>query len=127
MAAASGSVVLSRSTDLPTTSVLGSGFGFGSGLTGLSTAGATANTSTGLGSPKGSAIVYDLVSTNLTAPCSTGSSSGQNGSGSAPITPTKPTGKGTKHTVVHRRTITRTTTRHETCVAPCRGKVLSTG
>ena len=85
----------------------GIGFGFGPGMTGLSTIGATANTSTGLGSPKGASIVSDLVSTNLTTPISSGGSTGQTGAGTAPVTPTKPTGKGTKHPVIHRRTITR--------------------
>jgi hypothetical protein len=92
----------------------GFGFGFGSGMTGITTtgAGATANTSTGLGSPKGASIISDLVSTNLASPVSTAASTGHKGSGSAPTIRSKPTGKGTKHPVVHRRTITRSATGH---------------
>ena len=78
-AADSRSVVLNRSADCPTTSFLESVSGFGSGMTGVTTTGATANTSTGLGSPKGASIVTDLVSTNLTTPVSTGEGSGQAG------------------------------------------------
>jgi hypothetical protein len=92
----------------------GFGFGFGSGMTGITTtgAGATANTSTGLGSPKGASIISDLVSTNLASPVSTAASTGHKGSGSALTIRSKPTGKGTKHPVVHRRTITRSATGH---------------
>jgi subtilase family serine protease len=104
---------------------LGLGFGFGPGQTGSTTTGATANTSTGLGSPNGSALINDLVSSTLTTPLTTSGTSGgsSNGSGSGtaptnptqpteptkPTKPTKPTGGGTKHPVKH---VARTVTVH---------------
>ena len=77
----------------------GFGFGLGLGTTGTTTSGATANTSSGLGSPKGAALIRDLVSSTFTTPLSTIGSSGSTGTGTAPTSPTeptKPTG-GSKH------------------------------
>jgi subtilase family serine protease len=81
------------------------GFGFGLGLstTGATSSGATANTSTGLGSPKGAALISDLVASTLTTPI--GSVSGSTGSGtgttptppSPPTQPTKPVKHGKHH------------------------------
>jgi subtilase family serine protease len=90
--------------ELPSWSAFGSGFEFGygvlsgSGSTGQTTAGATANTATGLGSPNGSALVPDLVSTTVAAPLTTSGPSGQSTSGTtAPTTPTTPTTPTGKH------------------------------
>jgi subtilase family serine protease len=71
------------------------GFGTSPGSPGATTAGATANTSTGLGSPKGDLLVADLASRTLTVPLTiVGNSSGQ--TGSTP-TPARPKGGGSKH------------------------------
>ena len=59
--------------------------------------GATANTSAGLGSPKGASLVADLVASTLTTPLTTIPGSGQSGSGTAPTAPTQPTGGGKSH------------------------------
>jgi subtilase family serine protease len=81
----------------------GIGWSIGLGTIGATTAGATANTFTGLGSPKGAALIPDLVSSTITTPVS--SISGSNSSGSAPanlsIQPTKPVGRGSKRHAKH--------------------------
>jgi len=83
-----------------------SGFGFNSvfGSSASTTSGATANTSTGLGSPNGNSLVSDLVASTLTTTLTTsGSGSGQSGTGTltTPTSPTQPTqptpGGGSKH------------------------------
>jgi hypothetical protein len=84
------------------------GSGLGLGLTGTTSSGATANTSTGLGSPKGSALISDLVGSTLTeAVTFIGSSSTSTGSGittpTAPPAPTKPV----KHHAKHRHAATK--------------------
>jgi len=77
-------------------------FGWGIGLSSTTTSGATANTSTGLGTPVGSSLVTDLVSSTLTTPLTTSGSSSGSGAGtgttptSPPTQPTKP-GGGSKH------------------------------
>jgi hypothetical protein len=81
------------------------------------TSGATANTSTGLGSPNGQSLINDLVASTTTTPLTTITGSGQSGSGSgtsptSPTQPTQPTGGGSKHHHVtkHHKTIKRTPT-----------------
>ena len=64
-------MVLNRSADFPRLQFWASVSDSEPGLTGLTTTGATANTSTGLGSPKGASIVSDLVATTLTTPLTT--------------------------------------------------------
>jgi len=92
----------------------------GNNLPGSGTlSGATANTSTGLGSPLGASLVNDLVASTLTTPLTTISGSGQSSGGSG-TTPTPPTGGGSKHhhptkhakTVKHTVTHTPTVSRH---------------
>jgi subtilase family serine protease len=94
---------------------LGLGFGIWSGVgpvtgsSGQTNTGATANTATGLGSPNGSSLIPDLVSSTLTTPLTTSGSSGQTGTGTtptAPTTPTKPTGK---HHVKHQHQVKKIT------------------
>ena len=58
------------------------GWGLGLGNPGTPVAGATANTYTGLGSPKGAALLSDLVASTLTTPVTT--ISGSVGTGIAP-------------------------------------------
>jgi hypothetical protein len=87
------------------------GFGVWSGFgsMGQPIAGATANTSSGLGSPNGATLIPDLVSSNLTTPLSTSGSSGQTGLGTTPTptpTPTKPIGK---HHSKHQHQVKKTT------------------
>jgi subtilase family serine protease len=83
----------------------GFGWGLGLGTIGTTSSGATANTYTGLGSPKGASLISDLVASTLTTPLSTISGSGSSGSGSAPVSPptqpTKPVGRGSKHHSKH--------------------------
>jgi subtilase family serine protease len=78
---------------------------FGSGLglhsTGTSPIGETANTATGLGTPKGSALISDLVGSTLTQTLTfIGASSGSTGTGTMPTAPTAPT-KPAKHHAKH--------------------------
>ncbi len=93
-----------------------SDFGFGSGSSEPSS-GATANTSTGLGSPNGPSLINDLVASTTTTPLTTITGSGQSGrgSGTAPTSstaPTAPTGGHSKHHHVtkHAKTIKRAET-----------------
>ncbi len=72
-----------------------------SGSTGQTTAGATANTVTGLGTPNGAPLIPDLVSSTLTTPLSTSGSSSQSGTGTAPTNPTEPTKPKGKHHAKH--------------------------
>jgi len=95
-------------------------FGIGSTSSG-SSSGATANTSTGMGSPNGQALINDLVASTLTTPLTTITGSGQSGSGSGtapttPTPPTKPTGGHSKHhhVVKHAKTIKRAETHAST-------------
>jgi len=91
----------------------GFGFGYGSGSSGGTTSGATANTATGLGSPNGSSLVNDLVSSTLTTPLSTSGSSGSTPTApTAPTQPTKPTGHGSKHPAKHGHATKHTVTVH---------------
>jgi hypothetical protein len=95
-------------------------FGFGSTSSG-SSSGATANTSTGLGTPNGQSLINDLVTSTTTTPLTTITGSGQSGSGTAPTSPTAPTqpvGGGSKHhhRVKHAKTIKRGET-HASTVA----------
>ena len=76
-----------------------SDFGFGSIGGGTST-GATANTSTGLGTPNGQSLINNLVASNTTTPLTTITGSGQSGTGTTPTSPTppsQPVGGGGKH------------------------------
>ena len=73
---------------------LGSILGLGS--TGTTSSGATANTSTGLGSPKGATLISDLVGSTLTKTLTFIDSSGSTGSGTTPTAPTTPS-KPVKH------------------------------
>jgi subtilase family serine protease len=89
---------------------------FGSGLglssTGTTSSGATANTSSGLGTPKGSALISDLVGSTLTEAVTfigSGSSSGSTGSGTTPTAPTAPT-KPVKHHAKPRHVVIKHTT-----------------
>jgi subtilase family serine protease len=81
----------------------GLGWSIGLGTTGTTTTGETANTFTGLGSPKGAALISDLVASTLTTPVTT--IIGSTGTGSTPTpTPTQPTnpvGRGSKHHAKH--------------------------
>ena len=71
----------------------GLGWSIGLGTTGTTPTGETANTFTGLGSPKGAALISDLVASTLTTPVTT--ISGSTGTGSTPTpTPTQPTSPG---------------------------------
>jgi hypothetical protein len=81
----------------------GIGWSIGLGTAGATSAGATANTFSGLGSPKDAALIPDLVASTITTPVS--SISGSLNSGSAPVNlpvqPTKPVGWGSKHHAKH--------------------------
>jgi subtilase family serine protease len=93
------------------------GLGLGLGTTGTTSTGETANTSTGLGSPKGAAIISDLVASTLTTPPGTIGASGSTGSGTTPTPvtpptePTKPVGKGKHHAKQHVHITSKHTTR----------------
>jgi hypothetical protein len=84
------------------------GFGFGGGGS-ASSAGTSggANTSTGLGSPKGPSLISDLVVNTTTAPLTTTIGSGQSGTGSAPTTPPRGIGSKRHHIARHRQKATR--------------------
>jgi hypothetical protein len=77
------------------TSYYGNGFeiGWGLGSTPTTGSGATANTSTGLGSPDGPALVSGLVASKVSIPLTTSGPSGNgtgSGSGTTPTNPTQP-------------------------------------
>jgi subtilase family serine protease len=97
------------------------GLGIGLGSTGTPVTGATANTSTGLGSPKGASLVADLVGSTLTKTVTFigSSSSSSTGSGTVPTAPTAPT-KPVKHHAKHGRA----TTKHKARAAKVTGHKL---
>jgi subtilase family serine protease len=79
------------------------GFGLGIGLSfgPTSSSGETANTSTGLGTPKGASLISDLVASTLTKAVTFigGSSTGTGTTPTSPTQPTKPV--GSKHHAKH--------------------------
>ncbi len=101
----------------------GSGSILGLGSTGTTSSGATANTATGLGSPKGAALISDLVGSTLTRTLTFIGSSGSTGSTGSGTTPTAPTSplKPVKH---HRAKHGHATTKHKGHAAKETGRKL---
>jgi subtilase family serine protease len=99
------------------------GFGLGIGLSSTSTnsSGETANTATGLGTPKGASLISDLVTSTLTKPLTfidSGSVS-STGSGTTPISAPSPK-KPVKH-----HAMSQTTTKHKTHAAKTERKLVN--
>jgi subtilase family serine protease len=98
------------------------GFGLGIGLSfgPTSSSGETANTSTGLGTPKGASLISDLVASTLTKAVTFigGSSTGTGTTPTSPTQPTKPV--GSKHHAKHGHI----TAKHKTHAAKASGRKL---